>query len=137
MRLKKVFEDLKVEIEGKGQFGQYGQLFKLTPVESPPITVEQLQEHVTKLQQKYTERGFKLKQRGLYHIIDQNLYKPDGKKKTDRVPIYFNLQTQEIFIPSSYFERKPKLVGYILTRTLGALGIAKVRYIKTISKNSG
>jgi hypothetical protein len=132
--LRKIFDDYEVIIEGKGQFGRYDQLFKLTRKPDTQITLDLLQKYVTQLQQKHPQRGFRLKKRGKFHIIDQTLYREDGKRKQDRIPIYFNIETQEIFVPDSYIERKPRLANYILTRTLGALGIAKVKYYKTLAK---
>jgi len=131
-RLLKIFKEYDVQIKGKGQFGRYTQLFILKPIEGQQITLEKLQDHVCILQQKYPQRGFRLKKRGKYYIIDQTLYREDGKRKQDRVPVYFNLDTQEIMVPWSYIVRKPKLVNYILLRTLGALKLAKPKYFQTL-----
>lgn len=56
------------------------------------------------------------------------------KVKKDVVPIYFDLENQKIFVPKSYVKSKPKLVNYILMRTLGALGLTTTKYIATIGR---
>jgi len=70
---------------------------------------------------------FKLKQRlrQLYRRI---------RVKKDVVSIYFDLEKQKIYVPKSHVDKKPRLVNYLLMRTLGALGISKTKYIKTIGR---
>ena len=54
--------------------------------------------------------------------------------KKDAIPIYFDLENQKIYVPKTYMDKKPKLVNYILMRTLGALGLTKIRYKKIIGR---
>jgi len=54
--------------------------------------------------------------------------------KKDAIPIYFDLENQKIYVPKTYMDKKPKLVNYILMRTLGALGLTKTRYKKIIGR---
>mgnify|MGYP000011619538 CR=1 FL=1 len=72
----------------------------------------------------------------MIHLLREKLRKLSSKVKVkkDAVPIYFDLESQKIYVPKTYVERKPKLVNYILMRTLGALGVARTRYDKIIGR---
>ena len=58
----------------------------------------------------------------------------DGKRVRvrDRIPIYVDLERQEFYVPQSYLRRRKKLANYIIMRTLGTLGVSRMRYIKTV-----
>jgi len=127
MRLVEIFKEHNVIVKGKGTKSQYDQLFLLTQV-NKEIKLEDLKAYVQKLQNKYPNRGFRLKKRGKYYIVDQE-YR-DGRK--DRIPIYFDLDAQKVYVPSSYLKSRKKLANYLLMRALGTLGLAKVKYLQTI-----
>jgi hypothetical protein len=98
-------------------------------VEQNALTLSKLQERVDSLNQRYPERGFRLRKWGSYVILDQKTVKPDGKRVRDRVPIYVDLATQKFYVPESFYKDKPQLVRFIVTRTLGALGVSQSKYV--------
>jgi len=141
MQLLEVFKDFKVIIEGASQHGRYRALFEVIPKNNQsPITVEALSKYVERLQQKHPDRNFYLRHTRVggreFYVITRKCYVtlPDGTRKRvyDRVPIYFDLQNQKIYVPKSYVEKQKKLVNYIIFRTLGGLGVSRVIYLQTI-----
>ena len=57
------------------------------------------------------------------------------KKGIDGViPLYFDLEAQEVYIPKTVWERKRKNAAFIIHRTLGALGYATTRYVRTVGR---
>jgi len=146
MRLLEVFKDFKVTLRGKGQFGRYDQLFTVEPKTEPKhLTLEDLQNYVKNLQERYPNHQFYLRRtthKGkTYYVITRKSYRklPNGKKKRvrDRIPIYIDLENQKFYIPQTYVKRKPRLTNYIIFRTLGALGISTVKYEKTLNRATG
>ena len=140
MKLLEVFKDFDVLIRGKSNFGRYDGMYLLVKKGTEKkITVEDLKKYIQRLQQKYPERGFQLKIRKykgkVYHIVDQDIYvRQRGRKKKrkkDRVPIFFDLEEQRVFVPKSFWEHNKRLVGYLLMRTLGALGISTVKWVRS------
>jgi len=139
MRLLNVFEDIEIIVRGKSCMGRYDATYVLVRREDAKrVTLEDLEKYVENLRQRYPERGFKLrkaKYRGkTYYVIDQDVYERKKgrrkRKKKDRVPIYFDLERQEVYIPESYWRTNQRLAAYILMRTLGALGISTVKYVR-------
>ena len=139
MRLLNVFEDIEIIVRGKSCMGRYDATYQLVRREDAKrVTLEDLEKYVENLRQRYPERGFKLriaKFRGkTYYVIDQDVYERKRgrrkRKKKDRVPIYFDLERQEVYIPESYWRTNQRLAAYILMRTLGALGISTVKYVR-------
>jgi len=139
MRLLNVFRDIHVLIRGKSQMGRYDATYELVRREDAKrVTLEDLERYVENLKQRFPERGFKLrkvKYKGrIYWVIDQDRYIRVGRRKKkvkkDRVPIYFDLDAQEVYIPAYYWKTNQRLAGYILMRTLGALGISTVKYVR-------
>lgn len=135
--LVEVFRQYKnILIRGASGFRRYPATFKLVRTDGK-ITLEKLQNYIQSLQSKYPDRHFALKTfeyRGrTLHIITKKSYvKEGGKIKVvkDRIPIYFDLEGQKVYVPKSYILYNRKLTNYVLMRVLGALGIAKVKYLK-------
>jgi len=137
--LLEVFKDFDVTIKGYGQFGKYRQLFKLIPKpNAKPVTLQDLENYVKNLQQKYPDKNFNLLKKTIngktYYIINKKKRIQSKKQIYDRVPIWFDLENQKIYVPKSYVTRQKRLTNYILMRTLGTLGLAKQIYVSTISK---
>ena len=139
MRLLNVFEDIEIIVRGKSCMGRYDATYQLVRRgDAKRVTLEDLEKYVENLRQRYPERGFKLriaKFKGkTYYVIDQDVYERKRgrrkRKKKDRVPIYFDLERQEVYIPESYWRTNQRLAAYILMRTLGALGISTVKYVR-------
>lgn len=135
--LVEVFEEYKnILIKGVSSFRRYPATFKLTKTEGK-ITLEKLQQYVEYLQTKYPDRHFALKTfnhhgRRLYIVTRKSYVKENGKIRVvrDRIPIYFDLENQRIYVPKSYIQNNRRLTNYILMRVLGALGVAKVKYFR-------
>lgn len=135
--LVEVFREYKdILIKGVSGFRRSPATFKLVRT-SGEITLEKLQKYVESLQTKYPDRQFMLKAvnyrgRTLYVVTRKSYIKENGRIKVvkDRVPIYFDLDRQKVYVPKSYIEKSRKLANYILMRTLGTLGVAKVKYVR-------
>ena len=139
-KLVKIFDEYdNITIRGKSNFGRYDAIYKLVKVDGATITLSKLIEYVQSLQKRFPDKNFRLRSvmrsgKQLF-CIDKKSYMrtPDGKIKTfkDRVPIYFDLDEQAIYVPKSYLKYQKRLAHYVLMRTLGALGLARVRYVST------
>ena len=142
VRLLEIFRDFKIYIRGSSNRGYYTALYEVVRREDARVvTVEDLREYIRKLQERYPDRNFMLKKVKVkgkeYYVITRKSYYIDseGRKRIvyDRVPIYFDLENQKFYVPKSYLKIKPKLVKYIVMRVLGALGVARVKYVKLVS----
>jgi len=139
MRLLEVFKDFQIVVNGKSFFGRYTYPFRVEPKPDPePLTLSELREYVRNMQRRYPDREFKLGTRTLngkkYYIITRKKYQKDEEGKAhkvkDRIPIYFDLETQKAYVPESYLKTKPKLANYLCMVTLGALGLSQPRYAR-------
>jgi hypothetical protein len=139
MRLLEIFQDFTPVTKGAGQFGKYEQTFKIVPKKTrPTLALEDLQNYVQQLQQRFPNRNFYLRHTHVagkeYYVITRKCYAlgQDGKQHRvwDRVPIYVDLTEQKFYIAQSYLKTRPKLVNFIVMRTLGALGISQSRYAR-------
>jgi hypothetical protein len=137
MILLEIFKDIQITLKGSGQFGRYPQTFKIVPKKTrQTLTLEDLQEYVANLQQRYPNRNFYLRHTHVagreYYVITRKCYAlgQDGKNHRvwDRVPIYIDLAEQKFYISKHYAETRPKLANFIIMKTLGALGISQSRY---------
>ncbi|MEM2297602.1 MAG: hypothetical protein QXH10_09265 [Ignisphaera sp.] len=134
--LLEVFKDFEVTVKGYGQFGRYVQLFKLVPIQNAnTVTVEDLENYVKSLQQRYPDKNFYLDKRVLngkvFYIVTKKKRMPNGRQVYDRIPVYFDLENQKVYVPKSYVKKQRRLTNYILMRVLGALGVARQYYVRT------
>jgi len=138
MQLLEVFKDFEVIVKGRLGSPQYkGDFLLVRKNNSEFPTLQDLENYVARLQRKFPNRRFQVKVRKykgkVYYIVDQDIWvRQRGRRKQrkkDRVPIFFDFEEQKVFIPKSFWERNKRLVGYILMRTLGSLGISTVKYI--------
>jgi len=55
-------------------------------------------------------------------------------RKKDRIPLYFDLSKQKVYVPKSYVLKNRPLVNYICMRTLGTLGMAQSKYQRMVGR---
>jgi len=139
MRLVEVFVDWKPTVKGHGQNGRYVQRFEVVRrSDAKRISREDLEEYVERLRERYPDEDFKLGRvvfegREYYVVSKKSYRRVDGRVRwaKGRIPIYFDLEEQRVFVPISYVRKRRRLASYIVFRTLGALGVSRVRYLKT------
>jgi len=138
MKLVKIFDEYNdIIIRGKSNFSKYDAYYKVEKKPGSKVELKDLQEYVNNLRLKYPGKHFLLKKvkinnKVLYVITKKSYYKTrKGKIKIvkDRVPIYVDLDNQEFFVPESYIKYNRKLTNYIIMRTLGSLGVSRVKYL--------
>ena len=131
------YKNFKVYMIGGSQSNRYKALYELVPKpDRKHITKEDLDDYVEKLKAKYPDKGFylgvtRIDGRTLYVITRKSYQKlPDGSKHRvkERVPVYFDLESQKVYVPQWYIKNRRKLANYILMRTLGSLGYASMEY---------
>jgi len=72
MRLLEVFRDFDVIVESWTRLPKYKTIKQVMPLENPnPITLQDLQEYIANLQQRYPDRNFKLRRYRNFYIISQ------------------------------------------------------------------
>jgi len=239
--LLEVFKDIEIIVKGKSQHSRYEAEYLLAPAPNPKrITVEDLEQYVKRLSERYPQEGFKLEQRGPFYVISKKVILPRGEErkrledlhedlaretrllgfmegelnnnirnlmdlenqlaKLERpgiiglilklikrgqikrlkgeieiknkeikeleqkieaqreavkkikgqieeledkigrcekgIEIYFDLESQKVYIPRFYWEKERKLASYLLMVTLGALGIARQKYLRIVGRSS-
>jgi len=141
MRLIRIFDDYNdITILGKSNHSRYDALYRVVRKPDARVTLEELQQYVRSLQQRYPDKNFMLKEVKMdgrrFYVITKKSYMrtPDGRKKIikDRIPIYIDVENQEFYIPESYVRYSRKLANYVIMRVLGALGVAKVKYVRIL-----
>ena len=144
MRLVKIFDEYDdITIAGKSNHSRYDALYKVERVPDARVTLEKIKEYVRSLQNRFPDREFMLKEvevdgKKLYAITRKSYVKTkDGRKKIvkDRIPIYVDIEKQEFYIPKSYIKYSRKLANYVIMRVLGALGVARVRYVEMLGRS--
>ena len=137
MKLMEFYKNFKVYMIGGSQNNRYRALYELVPrSDRKQITVKDLENYVERLRSKHPDKEFKLNIRFVdgrkLYVISRSSYErlPDGSKRRvyDRVPIYFDLEAQKVYVPRWYVRNRRKLANYILMRTLGSLGYALMEY---------
>jgi len=135
MKLLEVFKDFQIQI--RGMSNRYKATFKVVPKPNPKhVTLEDLQNYIKRLQEKYPERNFYLRKTRVkgkeYYVITRKCYYigKDGKRHRayDRVPIYVDLENQKFYVPKSYVEKSRRLTNYICMVTLGSLGVSQSKF---------
>jgi len=106
--------------------------------DAPKITLQMLEDYLTKLKERMKKQHgeevanlFYLGKRRvdgkLYYYLGRKRKRVGNLKTTDRLPIYFDLDTNEVYVPYSYTQSQRKRVNYILMTVLGALQQVKKR----------
>jgi len=131
MRLLEVFKDFEVTVRGWSNKPQYPAQYRIVPRENfDPLTLEDLEDYIERLQKRFPDRGFYLRKYKNFRVITQR----GSYRKKNAVPIYVDLKEQRFYVPSSYLRKNPRLVNYICMVTLGSLGITRREYLGRITE---
>jgi len=137
MKLLEFYKDFRVYMRGSSQYYKYEALYELVPKpDRKQIVKQDLEDYVSKLQAKYPDRNFYLRTVKVdgrtFYVISRSSYMKlqDGSKRRvyDRISVYFDLESQKVYVPRWYIKNRRKLTNYILMRVLGSLGYASVEY---------
>jgi len=93
----------------RGKLGELGKRYK---------QLSKLEANLTKRIETLTEELNRIKKSGIKGVI----------------PLYFDLENQEVYIPKTVWEKKRKNASYVIHRTLGALGYATTKYVGTVGR---
>jgi hypothetical protein len=138
MRLRSVYGELMPFIIAQPMRPNYGgKAYTYTcrierDPDAPKVTVESLQAYLQSLKERMRMRYgeevaslFYLSRRTIdgktYIILGRKRRSVGGLRATDRLPIYFDAETGEAYIPESYARRNPRRTRYLLMTVLGAL----------------
>jgi len=64
----------------------------------------------------------------IYFVFSRRNVKIADPRLRKRISLYFDLEKQRVYIPASYIKKAPRLVNFVLLRTLGELGLVKKEY---------
>jgi len=67
-------------------------------------------------------------------ILEEELERLRTEGVDGVIPLYFDLEAQEVFIPASVWRAKKKNATYVIHRCLGALGLSTTRYLRTVGR---
>jgi predicted ester cyclase len=141
IRLVRLFDEYDdIEVSSIVQ-GRYEYAYKVVRVEGAKVTLEKMWEYVRRLRQKYPDRRFTIRRvvlrvngrRRVFHVITRDI-KGDPVGSIDGtapevVPIYVSIRKQEFYVPEYCTREKRKLTNFVVLRVLGALGIARNKYL--------
>ena len=113
--------------------------------EAPKITLEDLQNYLEGLKERMKAKYgpevanlFYIGKRTLngktFIVLGRKRKRIQNLKTTDRLPIYFDLESGEAYIPESYTKRGIKRTRFILMTVLGALKQIKRTYLGETAK---
>jgi hypothetical protein len=143
MRLVRIFDEYAdITIVGKSNHSRYDALFEVVRIPNARVDLDRIQQYVKSLQTRFPDKNFMLKKVKVegkeYYVISRKSYiiTPDGKRKKvrDRIPIYIDLENQAFYIPKSYIEKNRKLANFVILRVLGALGVARAKYVQMLGR---
>jgi hypothetical protein len=141
IRLVKLFDEYDdIELSHLAQ-GRYEDVRKVVRVDGAKVTLEGIWEYVRHLRQKYPNRNFTVRRVGLriggrrrmFYVITRDI-KGDPVGSIDGtapevVPIYVSIRKQEFYVPEYCIREKRKLTNFVILRVLGALGVARAKYL--------
>ena len=141
IRLVKLFDEYDdIEVSSIVQ-GRYEYAYRVVRVEGAKVTLEKMWEYVRRLRQKYPDRRFTIRRvvlrvngrKRVFHVITRDIKgDPVGSidgTVPDVIPIYVNLRRQEFYVPEYCIREKRKLTNFVILRVLGALGVARNKYL--------
>jgi hypothetical protein len=113
--------------------------------EAPKLTLEDLQKYLeglrARMKAKYGDEVANLFYIGkrtvngkTYIVLGRKRKKASNLKASDRLPIYFDLESGEAYIPETYAKKGIKRTRFLLMTVLGALNQIKRTYIGEIAK---
>jgi len=122
MKLLEAFKDFEVVVNSYSYSEKYRVERVIKPKEYPlKITEKDIEKYVSELQKKYPNKGYRykiVKYKGERFAVIRR-----GPLGFDNPPIYISLDTGRIYVPESYYKRKPKLVNFlIMMRVYDLLG---------------
>jgi predicted ester cyclase len=141
VRLVRLFDEYDdIEVSSIVQ-GRYEYVYSVVRVEGAKVTLEKMWEYVRRLRQKYPDRRFTIRRvvmrvngrRRVFHVITRDIKgDPVGEldgSVPDLIPIYVSLRKQEFYVPERCVRENRKLTNFVILRVLGALGIARNKYL--------
>jgi len=81
-----------------------------------------------RLSDKVSQLGDKLRE------LEMELIRIKKRGVKGVVPLYFDLEAQEVYIPKSVWEKRRKNATYVIHRCLGALGYSTTKYVGTVGR---
>jgi len=121
VKLLEPFEDFKPTIRGWSGSPKYKMVREVKPKEYPlKLTLKTLKKIVRKLRKQYPSHDYRLEKVKLHDKIYYRLRR--GETDLKNPPIYIDLETGRIYVPSSYVKRKKRLVASVIDYRLRSLG---------------
>jgi hypothetical protein len=141
IRLVKLFDEYDdIEVSRYMQ-GRYEVGCKVVRVDGAKVTLEKMWEYVRHLRQRHPERRFTIRRvvlrvngrKRVFHVITRDI-KGDPVGSIDGtapevIPIYVSIRKQEFYVPEYCIREKRKLTNFVILRVLGALGVARDKYL--------
>jgi len=93
------------------------------------LTLEDLEAYVEWLNLRFPTRKYELKPVSYQGRI---LWSLERKNRKFRVPIYFDLERQAIFVQEWQLRRRYRYLVFLIFRTLGSLRVTTSKYLETI-----
>jgi hypothetical protein len=116
-------------------------VYRVVRNEGAKVTLEKMWEYVHTLQRKYPDKRFTIRRVGLrvngrrrmFYVITRDI-KGDVMGSIDGtapevVPIYVSIRKQEFYVPEYCIREKRRLTNFVILKVLGALGVAKRKYL--------
>jgi hypothetical protein len=141
IRLVRLFDEYDdIEVSSIVQ-GRYEYVYRVVRVEGAKVTLEKMWEYVRRLRQKHPDRRFTIRRvvlrvggrRRVFHVITRVVKgDPVGEldgSVPDLIPIYVSLRKQEFYVPERCVRENTRLTNFVILRVLGALGVARNRYL--------
>lgn len=141
VRLVRLFDEYEdIEVSSIVQ-GRYEYVYRVVRVEGAKVTLEKMWEYVSRLRQKHPDRRFTIRRVGLriggrrriFYVITRDIRgDPVGSidgTAPEVVPIYVSIRKQEFYVPEYCIREKRKLTNFVILRVLGALGVARNKYL--------
>jgi len=86
------------------------------------------EEKVARLNERHEELKAEIE------ALKEQISRGGVKEVRGRLPIYFDLHSQRVYVDEDDYKVEPKLSNYILMRTLGALGVSQTRHVKVLGR---
>jgi len=89
-----------------------------------------LKEGLESLRRRIFPSAIDMATRARYRKELEEMRKKDLYVLETNMPIFFDLEEQRFYVADIFLKKVPKLVNYIIMRTLGKLGISQSKYIR-------
>ena len=132
LKLIEIFTEHTPTVPSRLQNGKYIRTYIIQRKPNPPtITETDLKTYVKRLQQMHPDKAFYLRKTTWKNKTLHILTRRKNAHPMNRIPLYFDLQNQKIYINKKDLDTNPQLTNYVLMRVLGALGITQNKYLHT------